>query len=70
MRYWYDPYHYSLAMGTAMQQAMIGTKAGDTPENFFVRMSPDMVARHIKVRRDAIVRWAQANPELDRKSVV
>ena len=32
------------------------------PNNFMVRMTPDIVPGHIKSRRAVIQRWAQDNP--------
>jgi hypothetical protein len=63
MRYWNDPYHFSLEMGRAMQLALAGVKVDDAPNNFMVRMTPDMVPGHIKNRRETIRRWAQDNQD-------
>lgn len=63
MRYWNDPYHFSLEMGAEMQRALAGTGSAGAPDNFAVRMTPDRIAAHIAERRHAIVRWAQANPD-------
>lgn len=62
MRYWNDPYHFSLEMGRAMQLALAGMKVDGAPYNFMVRMTPDIVPGHIKSRREAIRLWAQDNP--------
>ena len=63
MRYWNDPYHFSLDMGRAMQLASAGVKVDGAPGNFMVRMTPDKVAEHIQSRREAIRRWALYNPD-------
>jgi hypothetical protein len=62
MRYWNDPYHFSLGMGGAMQQALAGRSAG-TPANFMLRMTPEVASAHVASRRKAIQEWARANPE-------
>jgi hypothetical protein len=63
MRYWNDPYHFSLEMGHAMQLALTGVKVNGAPDNFMVRLTPDMVPGHIKSRKEAIQRWAQQNTD-------
>ena len=63
MRYWNDPYHYSLEMGAEMQRALAGGRSSDAPENFGMRITPDLVAAHIALRRQGIARWAAANPD-------
>jgi hypothetical protein len=62
MRYWNDPYHFSLEMGAAMQRALAGRSEG-TPANFMVRMTPELASAHVASRRKAIQEWARANPE-------
>ena len=63
MRFWNDPYHFSVQMGNAMQRAMAGLNVAAAPENFMIRMTPDKVPGHIEQRRSAIRRWAQRNPK-------
>lgn len=63
MRYWNDPYHFSLELGKAMQLAMAGNAMPGSPDNLMVRLTPDKVAEHIAQRRDAVRLWAQGNPE-------
>lgn len=62
MRYWNDPYHFSLDMGNAMQRALTGQTNPGVPENFMMRMTPENVASHIADRRAAIREWAPHNP--------
>jgi hypothetical protein len=50
-------------MGRAMQLALTGVKVNGAPDNFMVRLTPDMVPGHIKSRKEAIRRWAQQNPD-------
>lgn len=61
MEYWNDPWHFSLAMGRAMQASLAGTNAAKLPDNFMVRLTPDRVPAHIEARRQAIRRWAREN---------
>ena len=63
MRYWYDPYHFSLEMGRAMQLALVGRKSDEAPNDFMVRLTPGMVPGHVESRRQAIRRWATDNSE-------
>jgi hypothetical protein len=63
MRYWNDPYHFSLEMGRGIQQSLAGNPGGDLPQNFALRLTPDKVAAHIEVRRSAVREWAQTHPE-------
>lgn len=63
MRYWSDPFHFSLKMGQAMQQSLVGVHVSDVPENFMMRMTPDVVREHIRKKKEAIRIWAQHNPD-------
>ncbi len=62
MRYWNDPYHFSLEMGAAMQRAL-AAKAAEAPANFMSRMTPALAAEHVAARRTAIREWAKMNPD-------
>jgi hypothetical protein len=62
MTYWYDTFHYSLAMGRGMLASLAGLPTLGLPDNFMERLTPDRVASHVERRRDAVRRWAQANP--------
>jgi len=62
MAYWYDTFHYSQAMGRAMLARLAGLPASGLPENFMERLTPERVAAHIERRREAVKRWARANP--------
>jgi hypothetical protein len=61
MQYWNDPYHFSLEMGRGMQQGLAGLTGERTPEDFMVRMTPEIVRAHIASRRAAIRRWSEQN---------
>lgn len=63
MRYWNDPYHFSLEMGGAMLRTLAGLPGADLPANFAQRLTPDSVAPLVAGRRTAIREWARANPE-------
>lgn len=67
MRFWNDPYHFSLEMGRGMLQSLTGAPGADLPRNFALRLTPDRVAAHIESRRSAIRQWAEANPEFVKK---
>jgi hypothetical protein len=67
MRWWYDPYHFSLEMGRAMQLALTGARAPEWPGNFITLMTPDNASSHVAMRRAAIKQWAKENPEFVRK---
>jgi len=62
MTYWYDTFHYSQAMGRAMLASVAGLPAPGLPENFMERLTPERVAAHVERRREAVKRWARANP--------
>jgi len=62
MRYWNDPYHFSLEMGGAMLRTLAGVRDRGMPENFALRLTPDRVASHVAGRRAAVREWAEANP--------
>jgi hypothetical protein len=62
MTYWYDIFHYSLAMGRGMLASVAGLPTTGLPDNFMERLTPQRVASHIERRRQAVKRWAQANP--------
>ena len=62
MRYWNDPYHFSLEMGRGIQQSLAGTQAEGVPENFMMRLTPEAIPAHIEQRRAALRLWAEVNP--------
>src|SRR6266496_1520588 len=64
MTYWYDTFHYSLAMGRGMLRSLAGVPTSGLPDNFMERLTPERVASHIERRRAAARRWAQDNPSL------
>jgi hypothetical protein len=61
MRYWYDPYHFSLEMGGAMLRTLAGVRNEGAPQNFAQRLTPDNVAAQVASRRTAVREWAKAN---------
>jgi hypothetical protein len=63
MRYWNDPYHFSLEMGGAMLRTLAGIRSEGVPHNFAQRLTPDNVAAQVESRRVAVREWAKANPE-------
>ena len=63
MTYWYDPYHFSLEMGRAIQDTLLGRSRPDLPSNFMVRLTPDVVPRLVRDRREAIRSWADRHPD-------
>lgn len=62
MRYWYDPYHFTLEMGRGVLRTIAALPPGDLPPNFAMRLTPDVVDDHVDARRAAIREWAKANP--------
>lgn len=63
MTYWNDPFHFSLVMGQAMQLSLAHKLAPGVPDNFMVRLTPEVVPSLIKDRKLAIQRWAEKNPD-------
>jgi hypothetical protein len=64
MTYWYNTFHYSLAMGRGMLRSLAGLPTSGLPDNFMERLTPERVASHIEGRRAAARRWAQDNSSL------
>lgn len=62
MRYWNDPYHFTLAMGRAIELTLAGKAVPEAPPNFMVRMTPELAHAHVEGRRRAIRAWAQRHP--------
>lgn len=62
MTYWNDTFHFSLAMGRSILTNLAGLPDAKRPDNFMERMTPERVASHVESRRQAVRRWAQANP--------
>ena len=62
MTYWNDTFHFSLAMGRSILTNLAGLPDSKRPDNFMERMTPERVASHVESRRQAVRRWAQANP--------
>lgn len=64
MTYWNDPFHFSLKMGKGIQTSLAGLPLPGRPDNFMVRLTPDMVDEHIAQRRTAIRAWAAQHPDI------
>jgi hypothetical protein len=62
MKYWNDPFHFSLEMGRAMSESILNEAEG-IPSNFMLRLTPELVPEHIASRRASIQTWADENPE-------
>jgi hypothetical protein len=62
MTYWYDTFHYSLVMGRGMLASLAGLPTSGLPDNFMERLTPERVAFYMERRRQAVRRWAEANP--------
>lgn len=62
MTYWNDTFHFSLAMGRSILTNLAGLPDSKRPDNFMERMTSERVASHVESRRQAVRRWAQANP--------
>jgi hypothetical protein len=67
MIYWYDTFHYSLAMGRGMLASFAGLPTSGLPDNFKERLTPERVTSHIASRRQAVRHWALANPSFVRR---
>ena len=63
MRHWNDPYHFSADMGSAIQRRLAGLPTTGLPGNFMVRLTPENVAEHVRLRRERIRAWADEHPE-------
>jgi hypothetical protein len=53
-----------LVMGRGILASLAGLPTFGAPENFMERVTPERVASHVERRREAVRRWAQANPLL------
>jgi hypothetical protein len=62
MVYWYDTFHFSLAMGSGMLASLAGRPIAGLPDNFAEQLTPDRVPSYIENRRQAVRIWARANP--------
>ncbi len=63
MRYWNDPFHFSLKMGRMMLHSIMGTPDDNRPDNFFVLMTADKVESYIRNQKEAITLWANNHTE-------
>src|SRR5215471_19573398 len=52
----------SLVMGRGILASLAGLPTSGLPDNFMERLTPERVASHIERRRQAVRRWAEANP--------
>jgi hypothetical protein len=64
MTYWNDTFHFSLRMGRGILASLAGIPLSARPDNFMEQLTPERVRSHIEGRREAVGRWAQANPSL------
>src|SRR5262249_19445088 len=64
MAYWYDTFHYSQAMGRAMRASLAGLPTRGLPAVFRERVPPQGGQANVERRREAVKRWASANPAL------
>jgi hypothetical protein len=64
MTYWNDTFHFSLRMGRGILTSLAGIPLSGRPDNFMEQLTPERVRSHIDNRRQAVRRWAQANPSL------
>jgi hypothetical protein len=62
MTYWNDTFHFSLTMGRGILTSLAGLPQSVRPDNFMKRLIPERVGPHIESRREAVRRWARANP--------
>ena len=62
MRYWYDPFHFSLAMGELVQRSLAGA-AVDAPSDFMLTITPDTVGRALAVRLAGMQDWIARNQD-------
>jgi hypothetical protein len=62
MTYWNDTFHFSLTMGRGILTSLADVPSSERPDNFMERLTPERVASHVERRREAVRRWARANP--------
>ena len=63
MRYWNDPYHFTLHTGRAMQLALFRGQLEATPDGFYERLTRDKIRLHVENRKQAVKLWAAAHPD-------
>ncbi len=63
MKWWNDPIHFSLNMGHAMMQSLLGQAPAGTPSNLMRELNPSTVESIIAERRAGALRWAAAHPD-------
>jgi hypothetical protein len=51
-------------MGRGILTSLAGLPLAARPDNFMQGLTPERVAPHVESRRQAVRRWAQANPSL------
>jgi len=67
MRYWNDPYHFSLVMGRAIELGLLGEQDGGIPKGFMIHMTPDKVLEHVESRKQAVRSWELENAYFGRE---
>jgi hypothetical protein len=59
MRYWYDPYHFSLEMGKEILKALSGQQTETGPIRFMEELNPVTAKSNVEMRRLYIKKWAK-----------
>ncbi|MGZ8372040.1 MAG: hypothetical protein ACXWUW_03710 [Rhodoplanes sp.] len=62
MQYWYDPFHFSRAMGELMQRSLADA-AVDAPSDFMLAITPDTVEHALAVRLAGMQDWIARNQD-------
>jgi hypothetical protein len=62
MRYWFDPLHFSLALGEKMQRALVGMPI-EAPGNFIRRIDRSSLEAVLAEREAGIRAWTAAHPD-------
>jgi hypothetical protein len=60
MRYWFDPLHFSFALGAAMQRALAGLPT-DMPDNFIRRIDRSSLDAALAEREAGLRAWVSAH---------
>jgi hypothetical protein len=62
MRYWYDPIHFSLAMGKAMLESLAGIPT-KVPTNFMLPITSATLEYALQVRTEGLLTWKKQNED-------
>lgn len=60
MKWWYDPIHFTIDTGTLMLQSIVQRHAVG-PSNFMETITPETVGPLLRIRKDAVIKWAASN---------